>query len=481
MIDQYMTFVKDEGRDNLGDWITCQQNKNLGPKQTAAHKVLHECGVPVAELRQEWEAQKAVQSKLRSRAPPSPPSPLPSGCNFLQMRLFLSSPATHLEVVPHNMVAKLADGSLPDESTIACGTCAVHGRTCQRTGFNTNCDYCSKGGQVCMFNRTPEGFHRILESLRPLMDLSGGGMLFTSLLSVLLLTFLFLALSSVVMSAAQARRDMVQHYVMLTRAAHNFDHLCTKVVVLFNHQSSVLPLSHLEQMFEDPEDIQMLRALSDCVAEMSSKKALEAVYRHERPITTSGPEALGTSYYARHNCDALVRPSMVSTLHGSEYLSLNIFANAAGASLTDIDRAPSPDYESVVPKLEPGTSSVQGSSHVHFEQPPIATMSVASNSPPLSPDGLPSGTPVAPHTPVGPRQPSIHKFLVTTPARKRATAHGRSRRWGRVVCCIRLTVSYSCTTQASCPGLFFLIDCYCALGQSALVHFYILASHCLCS
>jgi hypothetical protein len=109
----------------------------------------------------------------------------------------------------------------------------------------------------------------------------------------------------------------------------------------------------------------------------------------------------------------------VSALHGSEHLSSSIFTNTAGASLSDIDHAPSPDTESLVPKQEPGTSSVQGTAHIHFEQPPIATMSVASNSPPLSPDGLPSGNPVAPHTPVGPCQLSIHKFLVTTPARKR--------------------------------------------------------------
>ncbi|KAJ7318051.1 hypothetical protein DFH08DRAFT_820073 [Mycena albidolilacea] len=136
------------------------------------------------------------------------------------------APTTHLEVVPHDAVAELSNGSLPDESTIACGTCAACGRTCKHTGFNANCDYCAKGGQVCTFNRTPESFHSILESLRPLMDLSGG------------------ALALVVMSVAQARRDMVQHYAMLTPTAHNFDRLCTEVVVLFNHQSSVLPLGH---------------------------------------------------------------------------------------------------------------------------------------------------------------------------------------------------------------------------------------------
>ncbi|KAJ7824995.1 hypothetical protein B0H14DRAFT_3468907, partial [Mycena olivaceomarginata] len=279
-------------------------------------------------------------------------------------------PATHLEVVPHDAVAELTDGSLPDENTIACGTCAARGRTCERNSLNSACDYCARGGQVCTFTRSPAGFHQILESLRPLMDLSGG------------------ALASVVMSAAQARRDMVQQYAMLARAAHNFDRICTEVVVLFNHQSSVLPLSHLEQMFEDPEDIQMLHSN-------------------------------GLTYYARHNRDSTARPSQASALRESEHLSSHIFANAAGASLSDIYRIPSPDAESLVPPQELRTSSVQGSAHVHFEQPPIATMSVASNSPPPSPDVLPSGNPAAPHTPVGSRQPSIRKFFTPTPAHKR--------------------------------------------------------------
>ncbi|KAJ7788600.1 hypothetical protein B0H14DRAFT_3503997 [Mycena olivaceomarginata] len=309
-------------------------------------------------------------------------------------------PATHLEVVPHDAVAELTAGSLPDESTIACGTCAARGRTCEHQNLDAACNYCARGGQVCTFTCSPEGFHQILESLRPLMDLSGG------------------ALASVVMSAAQARRDMVQHYAMLARAAHNFDRLCTEVVVLFNHQSSVLPLAHLEQMFEDPEDIQMLRALSDRAAEASSRAALEASYRHERPVTPSGPDSNGLTYFARHNRDSTARPSKVSDLLGSEHLSPNIFTDAPGASLSDIARAPSPDDQPLVPKPEPTTSSVQGASHVHFEQPPIATMSVASNSPPPSPDGLPSGNPVAPHTPVAPRQSTLHKYLVS-PARNR--------------------------------------------------------------
>jgi hypothetical protein len=254
------------------------------------------------------------------------------------------------------------------------------------------------------------------------MDLSGGGMFLVFHAFRPLNALFFLVLASVVMSATQARWDMVQHYAMLARSAHNFNHLCTEVVVLFNHQSSVLALSHLEQMFEDPEDIQMLRALSDHTTEAPSKKNLEASYRHERLVTTSGPDSSGLTYtyYARHNRDSTVRPSKVSDLLGSEHLLPNIFTNAASALLSDINRAPSPDNESLVSKQEPGTSSVQGTAHVRFEQPPIATM----NSPPPSPDGLPSGNPVAPHTPLGPRQSTIHKYLVS-PARKRATGDVR--------------------------------------------------------
>ncbi|KAJ7681309.1 hypothetical protein B0H14DRAFT_3535844 [Mycena olivaceomarginata] len=97
--------------------------------------------------------------------------------------------------------------------------------------LNSACDYCTRGGQVSVV--------RLLPSSCLLLKLGG---------------------------------TWCRHYAMLARAAHNFDRLCTEVVVLFNHQSSVLPLSHLEQMFEDPEDIQMLRELSERAAEASSKR-----------------------------------------------------------------------------------------------------------------------------------------------------------------------------------------------------------------
>lgn len=50
MLDQYTEFVNDEGRYNLGSWISRQQTKTVVKKQATALKVLRDCGVPVAEL-----------------------------------------------------------------------------------------------------------------------------------------------------------------------------------------------------------------------------------------------------------------------------------------------------------------------------------------------------------------------------------------------------------------------------------------------
>ncbi|KAJ7482778.1 hypothetical protein FB451DRAFT_1129761 [Mycena latifolia] len=69
MIDQYAAFVNKEGLNSLGGWIHRQEHKNLAKKRRAANKVLADCGVSVAELRRNWEEQKAAQTSLRSHAP----------------------------------------------------------------------------------------------------------------------------------------------------------------------------------------------------------------------------------------------------------------------------------------------------------------------------------------------------------------------------------------------------------------------------
>ncbi|KAJ7339964.1 hypothetical protein DFH08DRAFT_704657 [Mycena albidolilacea] len=68
-IDQYTSFINQEGLDSLGAWLTRQLLKNLPKKRKAAAKTIRDCGVPEAELREQWEAQKAAQTSARSHAP----------------------------------------------------------------------------------------------------------------------------------------------------------------------------------------------------------------------------------------------------------------------------------------------------------------------------------------------------------------------------------------------------------------------------
>lgn len=67
MIDQYTMFVNQDGWDNLGDWIGRQTANNLTGKYNAVAKVIWQCGVPVNELRHQWDLQKAVQTSIRAR------------------------------------------------------------------------------------------------------------------------------------------------------------------------------------------------------------------------------------------------------------------------------------------------------------------------------------------------------------------------------------------------------------------------------
>jgi hypothetical protein len=84
MIDQYANFVSAEGREGLGNWIHRQQRKNMTPKHRAALKTLQECRIPVQELRAEWAAQKAAQTSIRARKPPSLYSSLSSSTAFFR-------------------------------------------------------------------------------------------------------------------------------------------------------------------------------------------------------------------------------------------------------------------------------------------------------------------------------------------------------------------------------------------------------------
>ncbi|KAK6992139.1 hypothetical protein R3P38DRAFT_3409057 [Favolaschia claudopus] len=69
MLDLYATFVGEEGRANLGTWISRQQDKNISVRYRNATKVLEDCRITERELRAQWVDQKAAQTSIRAHAP----------------------------------------------------------------------------------------------------------------------------------------------------------------------------------------------------------------------------------------------------------------------------------------------------------------------------------------------------------------------------------------------------------------------------
>ncbi|KAJ7683920.1 hypothetical protein B0H14DRAFT_3534891 [Mycena olivaceomarginata] len=192
-------------------------------------------------------------------------------------------PATHLEVVPHDAVAELTDGSLPDENTIACGTCAAR-----------------EAAKSARSPAPPRAFHQILESLRPLIGFKR---------------------RCACLGRHVCRSSSAGHGAALRHAHTRWPTTSTASAprswCCSNHQSSVLPLSHLEQMFEDPEDIQMLRELSERAAEASFQEIFGGVVSPRTAGDHLWSDSSGFTYYARHKPrDSTVRPSKVSDLLG---------------------------------------------------------------------------------------------------------------------------------------------------------------------
>lgn len=54
-------------RNDLAAWIQRRSQKGIGKKDGDACAALVECGVPVEELRQQWQHQQQCQTSLHSR------------------------------------------------------------------------------------------------------------------------------------------------------------------------------------------------------------------------------------------------------------------------------------------------------------------------------------------------------------------------------------------------------------------------------
>ena len=57
-------------RDGLGGWIERQLRKGVIQQGDIATAELVACGVPVTELRKEWELQQEAQLSVRARKSP---------------------------------------------------------------------------------------------------------------------------------------------------------------------------------------------------------------------------------------------------------------------------------------------------------------------------------------------------------------------------------------------------------------------------
>ncbi|CAA7265927.1 unnamed protein product [Cyclocybe aegerita] len=69
LLDRQAHLIAAELRDDLGSWIRRRLKKGVETQGAAADKIITECGVPVKELKCQWESQKVAQLSIRAHAP----------------------------------------------------------------------------------------------------------------------------------------------------------------------------------------------------------------------------------------------------------------------------------------------------------------------------------------------------------------------------------------------------------------------------
>ena len=66
LLDRQASAIGQELRDDLGYWIQRRYRLGVNASTNAAQCTLDECGVDVAELRQQWASQRAAQLSIRA-------------------------------------------------------------------------------------------------------------------------------------------------------------------------------------------------------------------------------------------------------------------------------------------------------------------------------------------------------------------------------------------------------------------------------
>lgn len=67
MIDRQVASIGQELRDDLGNWLRRRLSRGVEGQGKKAQFTLTNSGVPVAELREQWNLQCVAQLSLRAR------------------------------------------------------------------------------------------------------------------------------------------------------------------------------------------------------------------------------------------------------------------------------------------------------------------------------------------------------------------------------------------------------------------------------
>jgi hypothetical protein len=67
LIDRQAAAIGNDLRDDLGNWIVSRLRRGVTLQGDKAKDALDDCGVPLNELRKQWELQQTAQLSLRTR------------------------------------------------------------------------------------------------------------------------------------------------------------------------------------------------------------------------------------------------------------------------------------------------------------------------------------------------------------------------------------------------------------------------------
>ncbi|KAJ7800995.1 hypothetical protein B0H13DRAFT_2390185 [Mycena leptocephala] len=300
-------------------------------------------------------------------------------------------PATQL--VPTSFVQDGLVPALYSQAPFKCHSCIVLNKLCHSRGMNVPCEECNSSKHKCSIIPSPVRFLQNLEELRPMMNLGPE------------------VLSRTLLNTIELRRDCDLVYSQLVRLTHRFELSLDEVVLRFSNMDDVLPEDYVHFGFENPADVDLLRALSDRICSTRLPQPdLEMQHLENHPTTgvmarrAPGDPSTINKYYLATEPPLTSEALTTDDIPAIDSYGTSIFAGQP-------PRAPVPTAE------RPGTS-----------HPPPAAMPAA----PLQPHALPETYVVNPSSAVPsnapPLAPQIPTVARSPPASTAAGYHSLSTR-----------------------------------------------------